>query len=176
MLLSQGGEGVVLKNLNFRDVDTGSCPRAGWVKVKKQLEVDCLCFRLRERSSRQSDYGIRSHALSFRVMTEEGPLPIAKVSNLPWELSARRSAIYDKSTNEVRLDVNQYGRVGRLCGVRAIQRMPVGLVHPRIDHWQKHLSQEQCVYSLKDIENVRKGVTGISLARIVSDVGLERQE
>jgi hypothetical protein len=33
------------------------------------------------------------------------------------------------------------------------------------------MSQGQCVYSFKDIENVRKGIAGISLARVVSDVG-----
>lgn len=39
-ILAVGGEGVVLKNINYHYEDSNSRSRVGWVKVKKQVEFD----------------------------------------------------------------------------------------------------------------------------------------
>lgn len=164
-ILADGGEGVVLKNLNFTYVDSLRRCRVGWVKCKRQLVMDAYISGI-ERGRAGSDYENKIACLIFSVETEEGPLPIAKVSSLAWDYR-KRVSLYDKGSNTVKLDVGQYGRVARLSGLELSMRAR-RLVHPRIVHWMNHLSQEQCVYSFKDIEMVRKGMIGISLARIVS--------
>lgn len=166
-VLKSGGEGVVLKNLNAPYEDSSARKRHGWIKVKKQVEVDAFVSGF-ERGRTGGDYETKVGSLVFSTNTEEGPLVVAKVSNLPWSFRKEVSE-YDRETNTVKLDVNCYGRVARVIGLE-LSRRAGRLVHPRIDYWRSDLNQEQCVYSFREFEAVRKGETGAFLLRIVANI------
>jgi hypothetical protein len=163
-IISAGAEGCVLKNLNSRYEDSTSRNRFGWVKIKKRLELDAFVsgFEQGRPRSKWSDYVA---SLLFSVNTETKPRLIAKVSNLTWHLRKALSN-YDPSTGKVSLDINSYGKVAHLVGLELSQRA-FRLVHPRIEHWRKDLTDRDCLYSTNDLGAVRMGSL-TPLARVIT--------
>jgi hypothetical protein len=161
----------VLKHINSVYDASSARRRYGWIKVKKNIEIDAYVSGF-ERGKIGGGYERKVGALVFSVMTEEGSLPIAKVANLPWDFR-KEITEYDKTHNQLELSPNVYGQVAHLIGLE-LSRQARRLVHPRIVYWRNDLAQDKCIYSFKDIDSVRKGATDISLSRVVS--GMERGE
>lgn len=168
---AEGGEGVVLKNLNSTYEDSSSRSRHGWVKFKKRLELDGYVSGF-ERGRTGSKWENLVSCLIFSVNTEAGHRAIAKVSNLEWDFRKGASQ-YDRATGSVKLRIDVYGRVARVNGLEMSQRA-FRLVHPRIVHWRDDFTQAQCVYSLGDLQAARMGAVGKVPLRIVS--GIEKIE
>jgi len=163
-IVADGREGVVLKNLNSHYEDSFARSRNGWVKVKRQIELDCFVSGY-ERGRFGSDYVNRVSCLIFSVNTEVGPLAIAKISNLPW-FFRKEISNYDAETNTVKLSADISGKVAHVVGLE-LSRKARRLVHPRVSYWRSDLKQEQCLYHLKDIEASRLGSTSALPLRIV---------
>ncbi len=153
-VLKAGGEGIIFKNLNSKYEASTSRNRYGWVKLKRQLELDGYCSGF-EQGRPSSELSNHVATLLFSVVTEKGPRLIAKVSNIPWELR-KNISIYDRLNGKVSMSVEVYGRCARIIGTEFSQRA-FRLVNPRISHWRTDLKQEQCVYALEDLLKVRMG-------------------
>jgi hypothetical protein len=164
-ILKAGGEGVVLKNLAYHYEDSSSRSRLGWIKVKRQLELDAYVSGF-ERGRPSSKWCDHVACLVFSVNTEKGHITIAKVSSLEWSFR-KKISIHDRDNNAVKLDLDLYGRVARLSGVELSYKAR-RLMHPRIVYWNADLTQEQCVYRLDDIEAVRRGATNILPLRVAN--------
>jgi ATP-dependent DNA ligase len=163
-IIKEGGEGVVFKNLE--SAYSSKRERYGWVKLKKQIEMSAYVSGF-ERGRQGSDYANKVSCLVFSIQTEEGPVEIAKISNLPWDLR-KEISMYNKTTGELTLEPEILGSVAIINGFE-ISRNARRLVHPRIEKWCKDLNPTQCVYSYKDLEAIRKGQTGINLTRVVNE-------
>jgi ATP-dependent DNA ligase len=163
-IIAEGGEGVVLKNLNYHYEDSNSRSRHGWVKVKRQVVFECYVSGF-ERGRPGSEYENYVSCLIFSVSTEKTKLVTAKVSNLPW-FFRKKITVYDKTTNTVKLNMECYGKVATVSGLE-MSKKARRLVHPRIIHWRNDLKQEQCRYSLDEIEAARLGGLALPI-RIVS--------
>lgn len=159
-VLAEDGEGVVLKNLNFSYVDSSSRSRWGWIKVKRQLELDAYVSGF-EPGRVGSKYEHKVASLLFSVTSEAGHRVIAKVSNLPYHFR-KEVSVYDRDNGVVKLNLDVYGRVAHLAGLEMSQRA-FRLVHPRIVHWRSDLPQERCLYALSDLQDVRSGVVKVLL-------------
>jgi ATP-dependent DNA ligase len=171
-ILAVGGEGVVLKNINYHYEDSNSRSRVGWVKVKKQVEFDAYVSGF-ERGKPDSEYENHVSCLIFSVATDKDHIAIAKVSNLPW-FFRKEISVYDKETNQVKLSMDIYGKVAHVSGLE-LSHKARRLVHPRIVFWRTDLTQEQCVYSMADIEATRSGAVNPPL-RIASVAAIDRTE
>lgn len=161
-ILAVGGEGVVLKNINYHYEDSNSRSRFGWIKVKRQVEFDAYVSGF-ERGKQGSEYEKYISCLVFSIATDKDNLAIAKVSNLPWFFRKEISS-YDSETNQVKLNMDIYGKVAHLSGLE-LSKKARRLVHPRIVYWRADLAQEQCLYSMADVEEVRLGVPSSPLRR-----------
>ena len=163
-IIADGGEGVVLKNLLYHYEDSNSRSRHGWIKCKKMLEFDAYVsgYEQGRSGSKWEDY---VSCLIFSVITEKEPLVVAKISNLPWQFR-KDISLRIRETNTVKMDLATYGKVARISGLEMSQRAR-RLVHPRIRFWRSDLKQEECIYSMSDIEAIRMGVTGTLPLRIV---------
>ena len=167
-VVSEGGEGVVLKNLNSCYEDSSSRRRDAWIKVKRQVEFDAFLSGF-ERGKPGGEWRNKVGCLIFSVKTERGDHPIAKVTNFPFVIR-KRVSLYNQATNTVELSPNAYGRVATVSGFEIAQRS-YRLSHPRILRWRGDLTQDQCVYGWDSIENGGWG-KGISPLRIVRDCGV----
>jgi ATP-dependent DNA ligase len=163
-ILEQGGEGAVFKNLNSRYVDNSSRGRDRWVKIKRQVELDCFVSGF-EQGKPNSPWCNHVTALIFAVNTEGGSLVIAKVSALPWEFR-KKISLRDKVTGVVALNPECLGLVATVTGLE-LSRKARRLVHPAIIRWRGDLTKECCRYSAKDLERLRLGDTRITPMRIV---------
>lgn len=168
MILANGGEGCVLKNLNSRYEDSTKRLKWGWVKCKRQTELDAFVTGF-VRGSLAGDYSDKVGSLIFSITTEEGPLEIARISNLTWEF---RKAIseFDRASNTVTLDPTIYGRVARVSGLEISYRAG-RLVHPELVFWNRGVEASKCVYSFRDYERLRQGESGVVLAKLVTEGG-----
>jgi hypothetical protein len=165
-IIERGGEGVVLKRLSSHYEDSSARGRNFWVKCKRQVGFDCFISGF-ERGRPGSDYANKVSCLIFSVVTEDGPVVVAKVSNLPW-LFKKEISGYSAATNTVELAADMFGRVAHITGLE-LSRKARRLMHPRISFWRTDLQKEQCRYSMKDIESLRLGNTAVTPMRIVGD-------
>lgn len=153
-VIAAGGEGIVLKNLNSPYIDSTSRSRSGWVKVKRQIEIDAYVSGF-ERGRSGSKWEICVASLIFSVNTDKGHHTIAKVSNIPW-VFRKKISHYDAKLNQLKLDVGVYGKVARLSGMEVSQRA-FRLVYPNLVFWRPNLRQEDCVYAMSDLHAARMG-------------------
>jgi hypothetical protein len=63
------------------------------------------------------------------------------------------------------MNLKMYGQVAVLSGQEFSQRA-FRLAHPAIVHWRSDLRQEDCSYSMYDLENLRLGAVGNPLRKI----------
>ena len=167
-VVSQGGEGVVLKYENSRYTDSTTRDRGAWVKVKKSLAFDAYCsgFERGRNGSKWSDYVA---CLLFSVNTEAGPKLIAKVTNLEWDFR-KRVSVHDTGLAGVQLAPSILGRVAKVTGMEFSSRA-FRLTHPAIVGWRNDLREEDCRYRLADLEDLRMGLTSAAPMRQTGTVG-----
>jgi ATP-dependent DNA ligase len=147
--VQEGGEGVVLKNLNSSYEASTSRRRDGWVKVKKQVEFDAYVSGF-ERGKPGGEWKNKVGCLVFSVHTTEGEHVIARITNFPFHIR-KRISFHDPVTDTVEMSPNAYGRVATVAGFEIAQRS-FRLSHPRILRWKGELIPADCLYSWLDIE------------------------
>lgn len=164
-IVAEGGEGVVLKNVNYHYEDSNSRSRFGWVKVKRCVELTAYVsgFEQGKPGSEWEDY---VSCLIFSVITKQGHFTVAKVSNLPWQFR-KDISLKDSSTNKVKLRMDVYGKVAALSGLEMSKRA-FRLVHPKIVQWRDDLKQVQCIYAKEDLTACRLGTATVIPMRIVT--------
>jgi hypothetical protein len=84
---------------------------------------------------------------------------------LPWHMRKAISS-YDPNTGKVSMDIHTYGKVAHLIGLEFSQRS-FRLVHPRVEHWRKDLTDRDCLYSMNDLTSARMGSL-TPLARVIT--------
>jgi hypothetical protein len=161
-IISQGGEGVVLKCLDSPYRDNSSRDRTSWVKCKRETEITAYVSGY-ERGKPGTSWENHVAAVVFSVNTDEGPTVIAKVTNLPYEFR-KQISIRDRS-GALSLEPELFGAVAKISGLE-LSKQARRLIHARITRWCPDLSQLQCVYSWDDLERVRLGNTTVPLLRL----------
>jgi len=133
LTVKEGGEGVVLKNMNSPYVDSSSRRRDAWVKVKKRQEFDAYVVDFK-RGDEETGWKNLVGALAFAVKTETGEHVIAWCTNLPLEFR-KQISVYDHLTDSVELLDEMYGRVAQVSG-QDISARSLRLSHATIDRWR----------------------------------------
>jgi hypothetical protein len=167
-LVAAGAEGLVLKNLNYHYESSTSRSRFGWIKVKRQVEIDGYVSGF-GRGKKGSEYENHVAYLEFSVLTDRGPVVIAHVSSLPW-FYRKEVNVYDRNTDTVKLKMSEYGKVAHLVGME-LSRKARRLTHARISYWRSDLKQEACTYQWSDLEATRLGVCGPILRSVAGGTG-----
>lgn len=132
-VVAQGGEGIILKNLNALYEDSSSRRQDAWVKMKKRIEFDAFVVGF-ERGDPGKGWENLVGDLLFAVHTEKGLHTIAKCSNMTMEMR-QAITIYDPATNTVSLSPEMYGKVAEVSGQDVTPRS-LRLSHATIDRWR----------------------------------------
>jgi len=161
-IVDEGGEGVILKNLESTYIDSSSRRRDAWVKVKRRQEYDAFVMGFK-RGEEGSGWENLVGAIAFGVKTENGEThQIAFASNLKMT-TRERITIYDPETNEVKLNQNLYGRVAEVSG-QDISARSLRLSHAIIERWRPKdgpdaKRAEDCKVSLEDLRTAAEWVS-----------------
>jgi ATP-dependent DNA ligase len=148
-VISKGGEGVILKNLNSLYEASTARNRRGWIKVKREVEFTAYVSG-HERGKFNGEWKNKVGCLVFSILTEKGPHEIAKVTNFTYDFRKEMS-VYDPATNKVELSPLILGSVATVTGVEISQRAK-RLSHPKVTKWRDDLKREDCFYPTMTIE------------------------
>lgn len=160
-LVSAGGEGVVLKNLESVYVATSSRPRDAWVKVKKRQDYDAFVIGF-ERGKVGSAWRNLVGDLWFGVYTESGKIHhLGCASNLTMDFR-QEITIYDQEKDEVTLKPSLMGKVAQISG-QDISPRSFRLSHCTLDRWRDKIgdikNMDECVVSLADLKKAAEWVS-----------------
>lgn len=152
-VVAEGGEGVILKNLESRYEDSSSRSRTGWVKVKKRQEYDAFVSGFL-RGEPTTGWKNLVGALEFSVNTDQGPHVIGYASNLTME-NRERLTVYDQGNDVVALHPSAYGKVAEISG-QDISARELRLSHCTIDRWRPKQgpdakTADQCFVKMADL-------------------------
>jgi hypothetical protein len=164
-IVQEGGEGIVLKNLNSTYEDSNSRKRNSWVKVKRQVEFDAFVSGF-ERGRPGTKWENKVACLLFSVCTEAGEHVIAKITSIPWPFR-KKISLYDSTTKLVTMHPDVYGKVAHVSGQEIAQRS-FRISHPKIVRWCRLMIRDQCAYSLTDIRGFSYGSNGTLPLRIIN--------
>lgn len=155
-IVKEGGEGVILKNLNATYEDSSSRSRDGWIKVKKRIEYDAFVSGFKPGEP-GSGWEKLVGALEFSVHTKDGKdHVIGYASNLPLEL--RKAMTIGGGTEPApRLDQKWMGRVAEISG-QDISARELRLSHCTLDRWRYEdgpdfKDESQCVVDMADLRS-----------------------
>lgn len=133
-VMSEEGEGVILKNLNAPYVDSSSRRRDVWIKVKKRIEMDAFVTGF-NRGKEESAWHNLVGDLEFSINTDSGQHIVAYCTNMP--LATRRKiSSYDAENDIVSLNPKVIGRVAEVSG-QDISARSLRLTHSTIERWRK---------------------------------------
>lgn len=132
-IVDEGGEGVVLKNLNAAYSDSSSRPRDGWVKVKKRIEFDAFVTGFKPGEP-GSGWSTLVGALEFSVRIKGSPSYhiLGFASSLTMEQRKEMTVTVDGKPS---LNPSWLGRVAEISG-QDISARELRLSHCTIDRWR----------------------------------------
>lgn len=156
-LWSQGGEGVIAKNIRMTYLDKVSRPRDGWVKFKRTVggalgdTVDGFVtgFELGDERRGFSDLVGALH-VSVWLTAADGSKRIhevARVANITLE---ERKKITVVGPNGPELDKGVYEKVVEVEG-QAVSARAMRLTHPRLIRFRDDKNPDQCVISESEL-------------------------
>lgn len=151
-IVSEGGEGVVLKNLDSKYVP--SKQRGGWIKVKDRIEYDAFVsgFTVGQEDTKRSDL---VGSLEFSVLLEDGTEHVIGYAQAFTDEFREAITVYDKEGSPL-LDPSMYDRVAEIGG-QNISSRELRLTHCKILRWRDRpgdiKTKEDCVVSKKDLED-----------------------
>ncbi|HEC65658.1 MAG TPA: hypothetical protein ENI23_10200 [bacterium] len=157
-IIDEGGEGVVLKNLEYKYVDSSSRSRKGWVKVKRRREHDAFVsgFKLGEPGSGWENL---VGALEFSVNLKGGGTHVIGYgTNLPFE--TRKAMTCPTMGGKFALREDWYDRVAEISG-QDISARELRLSHCTIDRWREGVDgklPEDCIEDLEDLKEAANWV------------------
>lgn len=159
---SEGGEGVILKNLEAPYVDSSSRDRNAWVKVKKRMEVDAFVIGFL-RGEADGDWVNLVGSIEFGVYLPDGKIhSIGFATNLTMEQRLKIST-YDPATNTVGMVPGMYGKVAEISG-QDISARSFRLSHCTVDRWRPKQGpdakfKEDCTMSMEDLQAAAEWVS-----------------
>ena len=156
-IIDEGGEGVILKNLEHKYVDSSSRPRKGWVKVKRRREHDAFVsgFKPGEKGSGWENL---VGALEFSVHLKGGGTHVIGYgTNLPLET---RRALTLNPDGRVRLEPEWYGRVAQISG-QDISARELRLSHCTIDRWREGVDGKDPQDCIEDLEDLKEAANWV---------------
>jgi len=143
-VISAGGEGVVLKNLNSSYEDSTARDRNAWVKIKASQTLDCYVSGC-EHGKPTGRLANKIAILQFSIETSDGPFLVAKVPHISKRL---RSTISVKGTQgQTELNKAVLGRWAKIVGV-SISPRSFRLTHPRIAKWYPPGKRDDVIWSM----------------------------
>lgn len=152
-VISEGGEGVILKNLQSKYVDSSSRSRTGWVKVKRRQEYDAFVTGFKPGEPGSGWEGLVG-ALEFSIYDSDtgSTHVLGYASNLTME---NRKKISIKKDGQLQLLPAVYGKVAEISG-QDISARSLRLSHCTIDRWRSKANPdgktpEACRYSMDDL-------------------------
>ena len=152
-VVSDGGEGVILKNLTSPYVASSSRLRDGWIKVKKEMEFDAFvtgCIQGKKGTAWENYIG----AIEFSVLLSdqnERRHVIGYASNLTLK---ERALATVQTENGPALNPDYLGRVAEISG-QDLSARQLRLTHCRINRWRKGKDakhHEDCMAQLSDLK------------------------
>lgn len=155
-ILSDGGEGVVAKEINSPYIATNSRSRRGWVKIKRSMtqtvrnvglsdSIDAFVsgYELGDEERGWAGY-VGSLEFSVLLRSQDGsirPHVIARISSLPME---DRIKMTDKTDpDNPKLAADYYGRCASLDG-QDISARSLRLTHAVLKEWRPDRSPDTC--------------------------------
>jgi ATP-dependent DNA ligase len=157
---SEGGEGVILKNMRAPYEDSSSRPRDHMVKVKKRIEFDAFVTGFK-RGEAGTGFENLVGALEFSVNLTNGKTHVLGYPiNMTLEERQRITA-YDPVTNQVSLIPEYYGRVAEISG-QDISARELRLSHCTLDRWRDQPGDVKlatdCVQNLEELKQAAEWV------------------
>lgn len=160
-LLSQGKEGIVLKNIHSQYLSNNTRSSSGWIKVKRSMSstLDSISDTIDayvtgyELADSNKSWSNLIGSLIFSVLLEDesgnfNPHPIAKISSIPMDL--RQSITdYDSDGNPI-LTKSFYGKVASIDG-QCISARSHRLKHAVLVNWRDDRSPDTCILSKSDL-------------------------
>lgn len=152
-VLSDGGEGVILKRMESKYEDSSSRPRDSWVKVKRRMDFDAYVSGFK-RGDVGTAWENLIGAIEFSVNTEQGPHVLGYATNITLE-NRRRLTVYDTATNTVSLLPALYGKVAEISG-QDVSAREQRLSHCTIERWRPKdgpdaKRKHECNYKMSDL-------------------------
>jgi len=156
-IIEEGGEGVILKNLEHKYVDSSSRPRKGWVKVKRRREHDAFVSGFKPGEV-GSGWEMLVGALEFTVNLKDGGTHvIGFATNLPLET---RKAITVLENGKPTLHQDWYNRVAEISG-QDISARELRLSHCTIDRWREGIDGKQPEDCIEDMNDLKKAANWV---------------
>lgn len=156
-IVQNGGEGIVLKNVNTKYISNNTRNKNGWVKVKRSMTeslsneglsdtIDAFVsgYERSDENKSLSDY-VGTLIFSVYLVDEKGNKKIheiAKISGLGMEL--RKKITFKNDLDEPVLDKDWYGKVASIDGVCVSSRVR-RLRHARLVNWRSDRSSDTCI-------------------------------
>lgn len=151
-VITAGGEGLILKNLQSQYIDSTSRSRNAWIKVKKRIEFDAYVSGFK-RGEPETGWQNMVGALEFSVRTEKGQSHVIGYGQNVTMEERQRITIYDPETNSVLMIPEMYGRVAEISG-QDISARVYRLSHCTIDRWREGVdgkTPEECTVNMVDL-------------------------
>jgi len=152
-IMAEGGEGVILKNLEHKYVFSSSRPRKGWVKVKRKREHDAFVsgFQLGTEGKGFEDL---VGSLEFSVHLKEGGTHmIGRPTNLSLKLRKKITIIGEDG--KPTLKPKMLGKVAEISG-QDISARELRLSHCTIERWRTKgvdaKDSSDCIEVLEDLK------------------------
>jgi len=156
-IIEAGGEGVVLKNLEFKYVDSSSRPRKGWVKVKRRRDHDAFVSGFKPGET-GSGWENLVGALEFTVNLKDGGTHvIGYASNVPLETRKEITVLVDGKPT---LRKDWYNRVAEISG-QDISARELRLSHCTIDRWREGVDGKQPEDCIEDMDDLKKAANWV---------------
>lgn len=159
-IFDEGGEGVILKNLEHKYVDSSSRPRKGWVKVKRRREHDAFVSGFKPGEP-GSGWEKLVGAIEFSVNLKDGGTHvIGYATNIPFE--TRKEITNNNPDGKPRLHAQWYNRVAEISG-QDISARELRLSHCTIDRWRPTEGPdakfpEDCIEDMDDLKSAANWV------------------
>jgi len=154
-IVSEGGEGIVLKNLNSPYEDSSSRKRKGWVKVKKKLEMDAFVTGF-TRGEEGTAWRNMIGAIKFSVVKETGGLHEIAICSSMTQEDRENFTVYNAEYDSVDLNPDVYKRVAEISGQEITPRN-FKIAHARIERWRVGIDQkewDECKVNMSDLEKM----------------------
>ena len=158
-VFAEGGEGVILKNLEHKYVDSASRPRKGWVKVKKKREHDAFVTGY-QLGTEGKGYENLVGSLEFSVNLKGGGTHmIGRPTNLSLDL--RKKITVMGADGKATLNPKVLGKVAEISG-QDISARELRLSHCTIERWRnKGADAKDASDCIEDLEDLKKAASWV---------------
>lgn len=156
-VVAEGGEGVVMKNLNSPYEDSSSRRRDAWVKVKKRIEFDCFVSGFKPGEP-DSGWASLVGALEFSINTDKGPWVLGYCSNITMEERLEMSTLTLKGPV---LKQEYYGRVAQISG-QDITARSYRLSHCTLDRWRVGVDGKTAAECFVGMESLKEAASWVA--------------